>query len=195
MALRWRGACIHAAPSFAWMLAHTCGRRCVRSKLLSVCLVCPSRTHANQHHEINYSFSPYCYHCCCYYAPTLTPRTYCTHTAVGPQVLGRNCRFLQGPDTDPKAVEKIRKASASARVRSLCLAAGRCIFAAARHRGRKAGYEPPPPRKWRLRPLNNTCDFLTKIIFNNTWSSSGVAPPPKPVIGCFAAIPLLCAHP
>jgi PAS domain-containing protein len=24
------------------------------------------------------------------------------------QVLGRNCRFLQGPDTDPKAVEKIR---------------------------------------------------------------------------------------
>lgn len=25
------------------------------------------------------------------------------------QVLGRNCRFLQGPDTDPKAVEKIRK--------------------------------------------------------------------------------------
>lgn len=26
-----------------------------------------------------------------------------------PQVLGRNCRFLQGPDTDPKAVEKVRK--------------------------------------------------------------------------------------
>ena len=25
-----------------------------------------------------------------------------------PQVLGRNCRFLQGPDTDPKAVEKVR---------------------------------------------------------------------------------------
>jgi len=25
------------------------------------------------------------------------------------QVLGRNCRFLQGPDTDPRAVEKIRK--------------------------------------------------------------------------------------
>jgi PAS domain S-box-containing protein len=25
------------------------------------------------------------------------------------QVLGRNCRFLQGPDTDPKSVDKIRK--------------------------------------------------------------------------------------
>ena len=25
------------------------------------------------------------------------------------QVLGRNCRFLQGPETDPKAVEKIRR--------------------------------------------------------------------------------------
>lgn len=25
------------------------------------------------------------------------------------QVLGRNCRFLQGPGTDPKAVERIRK--------------------------------------------------------------------------------------
>lgn len=25
------------------------------------------------------------------------------------QVLGRNCRFLQGPDTDPDAVAKIRK--------------------------------------------------------------------------------------
>ncbi len=25
------------------------------------------------------------------------------------EVLGRNCRFLQGPDTNPKAVEKIRK--------------------------------------------------------------------------------------
>ncbi|CAN0008823.1 unnamed protein product [Ectocarpus sp. 8 AP-2014] len=34
------------------------------------------------------------------------------------QVLGRNCRFLQGPDTDPKAVEKIRKASARARARA-----------------------------------------------------------------------------
>jgi hypothetical protein len=26
------------------------------------------------------------------------------------QVLGRNCRFLQGPGTDPRAVEVIRKA-------------------------------------------------------------------------------------
>nr|6I21_A Chain A, Aureochrome1-like protein [Ochromonas danica]6I24_A Chain A, Aureochrome1-like protein [Ochromonas danica]6I25_A Chain A, Aureochrome1-like protein [Ochromonas danica] len=25
------------------------------------------------------------------------------------EVLGRNCRFLQGPETDPKAVEKVRK--------------------------------------------------------------------------------------
>ncbi|CAN0506042.1 unnamed protein product, partial [Scytosiphon promiscuus] len=25
------------------------------------------------------------------------------------EVLGRNCRFLQGPETDPKAVDKIRK--------------------------------------------------------------------------------------
>lgn len=25
------------------------------------------------------------------------------------EALGRNCRFLQGPDTDPKAVETIRK--------------------------------------------------------------------------------------
>ena len=24
-------------------------------------------------------------------------------------VLGRNCRFLQGPDTDPKTIEKIRQ--------------------------------------------------------------------------------------
>ncbi|CAM9503741.1 unnamed protein product [Scytosiphon promiscuus] len=33
------------------------------------------------------------------------------------QVLGRNCRFLQGPDTDPKAVEKIRKAIEKGMVR------------------------------------------------------------------------------
>ena len=26
------------------------------------------------------------------------------------QILGRNCRFLQGPETDPEAVDKIRKA-------------------------------------------------------------------------------------
>lgn len=26
------------------------------------------------------------------------------------QVLGRNCRFLQGPDTDPRAIQEIRSA-------------------------------------------------------------------------------------
>jgi len=26
------------------------------------------------------------------------------------QILGRNCRFLQGPETDPEAVDKIRRA-------------------------------------------------------------------------------------
>ena len=32
-------------------------------------------------------------------------------TGYSPQeVLGRNCRFLQGPDTDPEAVEAIRRA-------------------------------------------------------------------------------------
>lgn len=34
-----------------------------------------------------------------------------TQTGYSPQdALGRNCRFLQGPDTDPKAVEAIRRA-------------------------------------------------------------------------------------
>nr|AML79083.1 putative LOV domain-containing protein [Sargassum hemiphyllum] len=37
------------------------------------------------------------------------------------QVLGRNCRFLQGPDTDPKAVEKIRKAIEKGMDTSVCL--------------------------------------------------------------------------
>lgn len=37
------------------------------------------------------------------------------------QVLGRNCRFLQGPDTDPKAVEKIRKAIENGCDTSVCL--------------------------------------------------------------------------
>jgi PAS domain S-box-containing protein len=33
------------------------------------------------------------------------------HTGYSPQeCLGKNCRFLQGPGTDPKAVEAIRKA-------------------------------------------------------------------------------------
>jgi PAS domain S-box-containing protein len=37
------------------------------------------------------------------------------------QVLGRNCRFLQGPETDPKAVEKIRKAIEEGNDMSVCL--------------------------------------------------------------------------
>merc|ERR1711935_1071472 len=37
------------------------------------------------------------------------------------QVLGRNCRFLQGPETDPQAVEKIRKAVAEGVDASVCL--------------------------------------------------------------------------
>jgi PAS domain S-box-containing protein len=37
------------------------------------------------------------------------------------QVLGRNCRFLQGPDSDPKAVEKIRKAIDQGVDASVCL--------------------------------------------------------------------------
>ncbi|GMH77467.1 hypothetical protein TL16_g07420, partial [Triparma laevis f. inornata] len=38
-----------------------------------------------------------------------------------PQVLGRNCRFLQGPDTDPKAVEKIRLSIEQGNDMSVCL--------------------------------------------------------------------------
>jgi PAS domain S-box-containing protein len=37
------------------------------------------------------------------------------------QVLGRNCRFLQGPETDPKAVEKIRKSIEEGSDMSVCL--------------------------------------------------------------------------
>merc|ERR1711862_270754 len=37
------------------------------------------------------------------------------------QVLGRNCRFLQGPETDPKAVDKIRYAIESGIDMSVCL--------------------------------------------------------------------------
>jgi len=37
------------------------------------------------------------------------------------QVLGRNCRFLQGPETDPKAVGKIRKAIEDGADTSVCL--------------------------------------------------------------------------
>lgn len=37
------------------------------------------------------------------------------------QVLGRNCRFLQGPETDPKAVEKIRGSIEDGTDMSVCL--------------------------------------------------------------------------
>lgn len=37
------------------------------------------------------------------------------------QVLGRNCRFLQGPLTDPRAVQKIRNAIADGYDTSVCL--------------------------------------------------------------------------
>lgn len=37
------------------------------------------------------------------------------------QVLGRNCRFLQGPETDPRAVAKIRNAIAEGFDTSVCL--------------------------------------------------------------------------
>lgn len=37
------------------------------------------------------------------------------------EVLGRNCRFLQGPGTDPKAVDVIRKAVASGSDATVCL--------------------------------------------------------------------------
>lgn len=37
------------------------------------------------------------------------------------QVLGRNCRFLQGPETDPKAVEKIRRSIDEGSDMSVCL--------------------------------------------------------------------------
>jgi PAS domain S-box-containing protein len=37
------------------------------------------------------------------------------------QVLGRNCRFLQGPETDPKAVEKIRGSIDEGTDMSVCL--------------------------------------------------------------------------
>lgn len=37
------------------------------------------------------------------------------------QILGRNCRFLQGPETDPKAVERIRNAIEQGNDLSVCL--------------------------------------------------------------------------
>lgn len=43
------------------------------------------------------------------------------------QVLGRNCRFLQGPDTDPEAVAKIRKGIEEVR-RDEAIAGPSCFF-------------------------------------------------------------------
>jgi len=37
------------------------------------------------------------------------------------QVLGRNCRFLQGPETDPRAIDKIRQAVTCGYDSSVCL--------------------------------------------------------------------------
>jgi PAS domain S-box-containing protein len=37
------------------------------------------------------------------------------------QILGRNCRFLQGPETDPKTVERIRSAIEQGNDLSVCL--------------------------------------------------------------------------
>lgn len=37
------------------------------------------------------------------------------------QILGRNCRFLQGPETDPKTVERIRNAIEQGEDLSVCL--------------------------------------------------------------------------
>lgn len=37
------------------------------------------------------------------------------------QILGRNCRFLQGPETDPKSVERIRHAIEQGNDMSVCL--------------------------------------------------------------------------
>ena len=37
------------------------------------------------------------------------------------QVLGRNCRFLQGPGTDPKHIDLIRNAVAKGNDFSICI--------------------------------------------------------------------------
>ncbi|WP_170464917.1 PAS domain-containing protein [Ruegeria arenilitoris] len=43
-----------------------------------------------------------------------------THTGYSPEEsLGRNCRFLQGPDTDPQAIQAIRAALAAKTVFSI----------------------------------------------------------------------------
>ena len=55
------------------------------------------------------------------------PIVYATHGFLNltgyalDQVLGRNCRFLQGPETDPRAVAKIRKAIEDGKDTSVCL--------------------------------------------------------------------------
>jgi len=55
------------------------------------------------------------------------PIVYATHGFLNltgyslDQVLGRNCRFLQGPETDPRAVAKIRKAIEEGKDTSVCL--------------------------------------------------------------------------
>jgi len=43
----------------------------------------------------------------------VTPEFECYTGYAKEEVLGRNCRFLQGPDTDPKSVEAIRDAIAN----------------------------------------------------------------------------------
>ena len=55
------------------------------------------------------------------------PIVYATHGFLNltgyslEQVLGRNCRFLQGPETDPRAVAIIRKAIEEGKDTSVCL--------------------------------------------------------------------------
>jgi PAS domain-containing protein len=50
-----------------------------------------------------------------------SPGFYVTTGYTQDQVLGRNCRFLQGPGTDPRAVDIIRSAVASGSDASTCL--------------------------------------------------------------------------
>lgn len=58
------------------------------------------------------------------------------------QVLGRNCRFLQGPDTDPDTVAKIRKGIEEVRHTPTCL----FIFSKEREGG-GGGFEKKPTCK------------------------------------------------
>lgn len=50
-----------------------------------------------------------------------TPDFYSMTGYSSKQVLGRNCRFLQGPGTDPRAVEVIRRAIATGSDATVCL--------------------------------------------------------------------------